>query len=124
MTFAETKSADGQFSISSRRLDRGILVVLSGDVDLATARVVEAELTRAEASEDLVVLDLSQVSFMDSTGMRMIVWAHQRLRKSGGSLEIVHLPTQVKRLFELVGILDHLNISDRSVDPGAAPEAT
>jgi anti-anti-sigma factor len=84
-TPAQRASTDGSFSISSLRLERGILVALSGDVDLATATIAEDELQRAEQSEDLVVLDLGEVSFMDSTGLRMVISAHERLRSRGCS---------------------------------------
>ena len=91
-TEAQSANADGSFSISSRRIERGILVALSGDVDLATASVVEDELKRAEPSEDRVVLDLAQVSFMDSTGLRTVISADRRLRERGASLELVKVP--------------------------------
>lgn len=123
---------DGSFSISSRRLERGILVALSGDVDLATATVVDDELRRAEQSEDLVVLDLSEVTFMDSTGLRMVIAADQRLRGRGASLEIRHVPPQVAQLFDLVGVSQHLAIVGEeeasldgagSRDPAGSPDA-
>lgn len=116
MQSAEAKSAKvdaGSFSISSRRLEDGILVALSGDVDLATATVVDEELRRAEQSESVIVLDLGEVSFMDSTGLRMVISADQRLRNRGGSLRIVRVPSQINRLFDLVGMRGYLAIDDR-----------
>lgn len=112
----QSATGDASFSITSRRLERGILLALSGDLDLATASVVEDELRRAEQSEDLVVLDLANLSFMDSTGLRTVISADQRLRERGAALEIRHVPRQVERLFELVGVKDHLAIADRA-DP-------
>jgi anti-sigma B factor antagonist len=111
---AQGAKADSRsFSISSRRLEDGILVALSGDVDIATATVVDEELRRAEQSESLIVLDLAEVGFMDSTGLRTVISADQRLRERGGSLRIVHVPSQVNRLFDLVGMRGHLTIDDR-----------
>ncbi len=110
--------ADGAFSISSRRLDDGILVALSGDVDLATAQVVDEELRRAEQSESLIVLDLGEVSFMDSTGLRAVILADQRLRERGASLRIARVPVQVSRLFDLVGIREHLTIDGHEAGLG------
>jgi anti-anti-sigma factor len=122
-TQAQSTSSDGSFSISSRRLERGILVALSGDVDLATATIAEDELRRAEQSEDLVVLDLGEVTFMDSTGLRMVISAHERLRERGAVLEIQRVPHQVARLFELVGVNSLLGVGDGQVAPvdGAVP---
>jgi anti-anti-sigma factor len=115
-------SSDGSFSISSRRLDRGILVALSGDVDLATATIVDEELRRAEQSEDLVVLDLGDVSFMDSTGLRIVISAHERLHERGASLEIRQVPPQVARLFELVGVNHHLGLGPASFDDAGSSD--
>jgi anti-anti-sigma factor len=88
------------------------VIELTGDVDLATAAIAEEELRRAESSEELIVLDLQAVSFMDSTGIRMVIAADQRLRNRGGTLRIVRVPHQVHKLFELVGITEHLTIDD------------
>jgi anti-anti-sigma factor len=115
-------SGEGAFSITSRRLEDGILIALSGDVDLATASIVDDEIRRAEQSENLVVLDLGEVTFMDSTGLRIVISAHQRLRERGASLQIQHLTPQVGRLFELVGVLDHLGIARGADGHAASPD--
>lgn len=125
MHSAETRppGADGSFGVSSRRLERGILIALDGDLDLATATVVEDELRRAEHSEARVVIDLANVSFMDSTGIRMLISADRRLREQGGSLQIIHVPAHIQRLFELVGIARHLVIAeDVPGEVGSAPD--
>lgn len=103
---------DGSFSISSRRLEKGILVAPSGEIDLAAAPWFEKEMHRAEDSESLIVLDLGDVSFMDSTGLRAVILADQRMRERGGSLRITHVSPAVRRLFDLVGISSHLTIDD------------
>jgi anti-anti-sigma factor len=118
---APSAGADESFRISSRRLDDGILVALAGDVDLATATVLDDELRRAEESESLIVLDLGEVLFMDSTGLRTVIAADQRLRDSGGSLRIVNVPAQVSRLFDLVGISQHLAIEPRRAGAEDSP---
>jgi anti-sigma B factor antagonist len=112
---SQMPGVEGSFSISSRRLEHGIVIELTGDVDLATAEILEEELRRAESSEDLIVLDLQGVSFMDSTGIRMVIGADQRIRDRAGTLRVVRVPPQVHKLFELVGIIDRLTIGD-SVD--------
>lgn len=115
---SDTANATGGFTITSRRLEPGILIALTGDVDLATASIVEAELRRAEESQDAIVLDLEQVSFMDSSGIRVIVAADQRLHGRGGTLRIARVPPHVRRLFELAGILDHLEIAEPPGETG------
>jgi anti-anti-sigma factor len=97
--------------IVSRRLGHGIVLEVSGEIDLATAPMVERELVRAEESHDLVAIDLSRTSFVDSTGIHAIMAAHLRLRERGGRLLVVQGPPQVRRVFELTGLSDHLDIA-------------
>ena len=112
MTGLESAFGDSldQIEIVSRRLEHGIVLVVSGEIDLATAPAVERELLRAEESHDLVAIDLSKISFMDSTGLHAITAANHRLRERGGQLLIVQGPPQVSRLFELTGLSDHLDL--------------
>jgi anti-sigma B factor antagonist len=109
-----TARADGHshdlIGIVSRQLEHGIIISVSGEIDLATAPVVERELRRAGESHDLVAIDLRKTSFLDSTGLHAILAADHRLRESGGRLLIVRGPPQVSRLFELTGLSSHLDI--------------
>lgn len=99
-----------QIEILNRPLAHGIVLAVSGEIDIATAPAVERELLRAEESHDLVVLDLSEVSFMDSTGLHMIVASSRRLRESGGRLCVVQGSPQIRRLFEVTQLADHIEL--------------
>ena len=101
---------DGQIDIASRRLESGVVLVVTGEIDLATVPTVERELLHAEESHDVVAIDLSKVSFIDSAGVHMIVAANRRLRERGGRLLIVQGPAQVSRLFELTGLSDYVEV--------------
>ncbi len=116
---AERAGGNASFGISSHRFEHGIVIKPTGEVDLGTASIVEDELRRAEESEDLIVLDLGGISFMDSTGVRMVVAADRRLRERGGALRLTNLPRQVEKLFRLVGIADHLTIDGGPPEPRA-----
>jgi hypothetical protein len=52
--------------------------------------------------------------FMDSTGVHMIIDAHNQLSEQGGELVIVRAPAHVRRLLELCGLNDVLHLSDGS----------
>jgi anti-sigma B factor antagonist len=126
MSTVGSRQIDERFGVSCRRLDdgealaslvhtgsgEGVVVALAGEVDLATVPVVEDELRRAEASQDLIILDLRDVSFMDSTGIRMLVAADRRNRARGAALVIVQGSPQVRRLFELSGLTRHVEALD------------
>ena len=86
---------------------------LRGELDLSTAERVEEELRRVEeAGSELVVLDLSGLSFLDSTGLRLMVTADQRARKSGRRLAIVKGPETVHRVFTITHLDERLQMVD------------
>ena len=75
------------FSISTSDRDGRAVVVIRGELDLATAPDLEAALPeRLDAGQDVVV-DLRELEFMDSTGLRVLVAAHARVegRRSSAS---------------------------------------
>ncbi len=85
--------------------DDRTLVTLSGELDASTATLLYDQLSDLEMQDvEHVVLDLAKVSFMDSTGLSVIVTEHKRLQHSGGSLTIFAPPSSVRRLFEITGL--------------------
>ncbi len=92
------------------------MIAVSGELDIASAP--ELEQTLAEISPErctLVIVDLRQLEFMDSTGLNIIVRAHQRLSESGCELTLVKGKPQVQRLLDLTGVADRLRV-------GSAPD--
>ena len=81
---------------------------LSGELDLSNVLCVEEELRKVEDRKPAMVLDLSALRFIDSTGLRLIVSAHQRARKQGRRLKIVQGGDAVRRLFRLSGLESRL----------------
>src|SRR5918997_945337 len=71
--------------------DDRIRISLSGELDLSSALTFEEQLRRVEASRNpcTIVLDLSRLKFMDSTGVRLILSAHTRALRDGWTLQIV-----------------------------------
>lgn len=91
-------------------------VALRGELDLSTVEKVEHELQRVEErGPRLLVLDLSALSFLDSTGLRTIVTADQRARKSDRRLAIVKGPEIVHRVFSITKLDEQLEMVN---DPG------
>ncbi len=88
-----------------------VQVVLRGELDLSTVEKVESELGAVEAREEkLVVLDLSGLSFLDSTGLRLMVTADQRAQKDGRRLVIVKGPEPVQRVFSITKLDETLEM--------------
>jgi anti-anti-sigma factor len=88
-------------------------VPLDGDVDIASAEEIEGRIRSAEAKEPSVILiDLRQVSFLDSSGLRLILGAAIRAEAAGRRLVLVRGPERVQRVFELTNLLSRLEFVD------------
>jgi anti-anti-sigma factor len=101
------------FGVESRVEDDRTIVSVRGDFDLQVAERVVAELEKVEASEpELLVIDLSRLSFMDSSGMGVIAAAQARAVEGDRRLVLVRPPYSVRRAFELSGFEDVVTIVD------------
>ncbi|HEY5430139.1 MAG TPA: STAS domain-containing protein [Solirubrobacteraceae bacterium] len=87
-------------------------VHLAGELDIASAARLEGMLRRAQLRARLVVLDLRDLTFMDSRGVRVIVYANLRARRAGRRLVLLRGPSQIQRLFALSGASELLQIVD------------
>ena len=105
--------SDGQLTLHSERDGVVHTIRLQGELDLAYADDLERELLRIEASDaQSIVVDLSQLGFIDSTGVRVLIGAHERSRSHANRLGLLRGPTAVQRVFELTGIADLLPFAD------------
>ena len=98
-----------------RTEDRDGLVHMSlmGELDLSSVAKVQEELRRIEANAPAtLVVDLSKLSFLDSTGLRCIVTADERAREQGRRIVIVRGPDAVQRVFAITRLEERLEIVD------------
>lgn len=72
----------------------------------------ELELVFAADNSDLVILDLSELEFMDSTGLSVLVRAHQRAQESGHGFAVIKGGPQVQRLLSLTGVSERMQFAD------------
>lgn len=88
------------------------MVVAAGEIDMATAPMLERELMAAiEAGDGPVVLDLRDVTFFDSSGLRAAIVAHRELSARGRRLSLACDPDgHVWRTFSLAGVDRLLNL--------------
>jgi anti-sigma B factor antagonist len=96
-----------------------IRIALSGELDLSSALTFEEQLRRIEQTRRpaTLVIDLSRLKFMDSTGVRLILSAHTRAVRDGRRLQIVAGTDAVRRIFSLTGLNERLNIVDAVPSP-------
>ena len=84
------------------------MLILHGELDIATAPELVEMLHRFRRQGHAVELDLAEVTFMDSTGLRTLMQAKDRIESAGADLSIVPGSRAVMRVFEIVGLLDEL----------------
>ncbi|MFL5893536.1 MAG: STAS domain-containing protein [Thermoleophilaceae bacterium] len=88
-------------------------VILKGELDLSGAPRVDQALQQAEdLPVSLVVLDLSQLTFIDSSGLEVMLRAARRAQDRGGRLVVARPSVQVRKLLEMTAIDQALDIVD------------
>lgn len=100
-----------QLKVDTRREgDLGIMEA-NGEVDMATAGMVRQAITEliGDGQADLV-LDLSQVTFIDSTGLGILVGARKKVAHLDGSFAIVCANPRILRLFKITGLAEAIAI--------------
>ena len=89
------------------------IIGVTGELDLASSPELEQQLDQVWRSDaDQLVLDLRGLEFMDSTGLSIVVGAHQRVAETGRKLSVVKGPPQVQRLLDLTGVSERLQLVD------------
>jgi anti-sigma B factor antagonist len=93
------------------RLEQGVgVIALRGELDIAGAATLDAELDRVSRSPGLhaLVVDLSRVEFMDSTGLRAVVVAGRRAGEAGVRFGLVRGGEPVQRVFDLTRMTERM----------------
>jgi anti-sigma B factor antagonist len=103
--------AADQLTIDVRREADRVVVALDGELDMASAPMLQSTIeSTAIEGDTMLVLDLRALQFMDSTGLRTILWARDRCQESGRGFALTPGSQQVQRLLAVSGAGDHLRI--------------
>jgi len=100
------------FSIVTDETSDGVRLSLSGDLDLASAPEFERAALRAQRARPArLVLDLTRLSFLDSSGLRALLAVNRACAHGAPALSVV-AGEQARRMFELTGVTDSLPLAD------------
>jgi anti-sigma B factor antagonist len=106
-----------EFAITEQASDTHHVVAVRGEIDLFTAPELKQVLTDAiEGGERRVVVDLSGVSFLDSTALGVLIGTVKRLRSRGGALALVNTDPTIAKTFEITGLDQIFTILDTRDD--------
>jgi anti-anti-sigma factor len=107
-----------QLEVTTEKKGTTSIVTFRGELDFAASPEAESELSGIEAdSPAVIVVDLRELQFLDSTGLRILLSAQRRAQEASRQLVIVQGPRAVQRVFEVSGTLPLLTFVD---DPSAA----
>ena len=111
------------FSVETTRDGPDAVVVLRGEFDIAAEEQVETALARVLASRPgSLRVDLRELTFLDSTGLRVLLRLRQRCGECACDLSLIRGAPPIDRVFEISGVASHFTIVDAS-DPEDAAAA-
>jgi anti-sigma B factor antagonist len=97
------------------------VVRADGELDVSTAPQLRQTITSAlDDGGDRVIVDLTAVTFMDSTTLGVLIGAHNRVRESGGFLGLVCPDDKVRRVFRITGLDKVFTLYDTVPDAATA----
>ena len=99
-----------ELSIDVRREGDDAVVTLSGELDISTSPDLQDALAELTDAKRKVTVDLSELEFIDSTGLAALLGAHKDLTEHGGVLELRHPSRMVVNLVQITGLDDVFEI--------------
>ncbi len=105
---------NGEFSASEELVDASThVVVVSGEIDIFTAPEFKSVIGEAlDGGRDVVVVDLTGATFIDSSSLGVLISAHRRLSQRGGRLVVATDVPAVRKTFEITGLDAVLDVVD------------
>ena len=106
--------------VQTRHEGEVAVVAATGEVDVFTAPGLDAEITALlDQGSSRLVVDLSGVSFLDSTGLGVLVKGLKTARDAGGSMHLVVTSDRIRKIFDITGLDASLPLFD-TVDDAVA----
>lgn len=100
------------FSAEIARRSDAAVVTMKGDLDIASEARATAQLERAMDGCGVLIADLRELAFLDSTGVRVLLAAHLRAQERGLRFGVVRGDGMVARLLEVTRISDRFPVVD------------
>ncbi|MFA3876432.1 STAS domain-containing protein [Streptomyces sp. MMCC 100] len=104
MTGVERVAQPGRLSVVSTATDGVHVVSLAGEIDHETGDTLRQALDACDTPRPRIVVDLRQVTFMDSSGINVFIAAHRTVSEAGGWLRLAAPGEAVMRTLSIVGV--------------------
>jgi len=92
--------------IDIRSLGGVTVVALTGDLDTKTSRAVRSEVLPLAEPGDKIIIDLSEVAYMSSAGLRFLLSLYRHSSNQSGTLILVGISEEIRDTMEVTGFLD------------------
>jgi anti-sigma B factor antagonist len=110
-----------ELDVTVRKLEGTAVVTVAGEIDVYTSPLLQERLVEVlRDGISSIVLDLSAVTFLDSTGLGVLITGLKRCRSAEGDLSLVTAQPNVLKVLEITGLNDVFQIHD-SVDDAIDP---
>ena len=107
-------------TITTREAEGRTVVSVAGEIDVYTAPRLREEITELVAAGTYdIVIDMSEVEFLDSTGLGVLVGGLKRVRAHDGSLDLVCTQERILKIFRITGLTKVFGIHE-TVDEAIA----
>jgi anti-sigma B factor antagonist len=101
------------FKVERQQSNGTLRILIRGELDMETGPRAEEELRRAEDEKPpVLVLDLRDVTFFDSTGLQLVLDADVRAREEGRTFIVLPGEGEPRRVLELAEVTDRLNLEE------------
>jgi anti-sigma B factor antagonist len=97
--------------IKTQKIGNHVLVKLSGRLDITQSDEVESQLAKdVQSGEGDIIINLSSISYISSSGIRIFVGMVRELNKQGRKLKLCSITPPVKKVFDVVELLDLFDV--------------
>ena len=104
------------FKLTTRNLGEATVIDLSGRLELGEGSVILRETLQNLAGGAKVLINLTDLSFIDTSGLGELVSAHTRAQNGSGELKLTGIPSRVEKLFQMTKLDRILDVYDTEAD--------
>ena len=87
-----------------------LTVIPEGRLDTATSPLLEQKMNPELGAAQHLIMDFAKVDYISSSGLRLLLAAHQNMEERGGDLRMIHVNEYIRDVLNLVGFLDIMNV--------------
>ena len=82
-----------------------------GRIDTKTSPILESDIQKYIDSTDNMILDFTNVDYISSAGMRVLLALHKKLNKKGGAFKVINVKDSILDIFNLVGFSNMVEVN-------------